>query len=152
MAWMIGCLFPALWVGWTPTSSPYLARGYAPSFGQVFFDRFSPRANILYCSCAQQPLVDSHSEPHFVSNWYSVLTTYYSCLFLRLLTGIEPRVQVDLATSTVNNRLELVQRLLRRHDMFVRSQIVRVTSSTNWNYPPHRKIGHSSSITVAMDR
>jgi hypothetical protein len=38
-----------LWVGWTPTSSLYLARGCAPSFGWVFFDRFSPRANILYC-------------------------------------------------------------------------------------------------------
>jgi hypothetical protein len=35
-----------------------------------------------------------------------------------LLAGIEPRVQVDLATSTVNNRLELVQRLLRRHGLF----------------------------------
>jgi hypothetical protein len=30
-----------LWAGWTPTSSPYLARGCAPSFGWVFFDRFS---------------------------------------------------------------------------------------------------------------
>jgi hypothetical protein len=46
----------------------------------------------------------------------------------------------------VNNRLELVQRLLRRHNLFVRSRITRVTSSTNQNYPPHRKIGHSSSI------
>jgi hypothetical protein len=44
--------------------------------------------------------------------------------------------------------LELVQRLLRRHDLFVHSRIARVTSSTNRNYPPHRKIGHSSSITL----
>jgi hypothetical protein len=47
----------------------------------------------------------------------------------------------------INNRLELVQRLLRRHDLFVRSQIARVTSSTNQNYPPHRKIEQSNSIT-----
>jgi hypothetical protein len=117
MAWLIEHLFPALWAGWTPTSSPYLARGCAPSFGWVFFDRFSPRANIMYCSCAQRPPVDSQSEPQFMSNWYSVLPTSCSCLFLRLLAGIESRVQVDLATSTVNNRLELVQRLLRRHDL-----------------------------------
>jgi hypothetical protein len=135
-----------LWAGWTPTSSPYLARGCAPSFGWVFFDRFSPRANILYCSCAQQPPVDNHSEPQFVSNWYSVLPTSYSSLFLWLLAGMEPRVQVDLATNTVNNRLELVQRLLRRHDLFIRSRITRVTSFTNRNYPPHWKIEHSSSI------
>jgi hypothetical protein len=68
MVWLIGRLFPALWEGWMPTSSPYLARGCALSFGWVFFDRFSPRANILYCSCAQRPPVDSHSEPQFVSN------------------------------------------------------------------------------------
>jgi hypothetical protein len=147
MAWLIGHLFPALWVRWTPTSSPYLGRGCTPSFGWVFFDRFSPRANILYCSCAQRPPMDIHSEPQFMSNWYSVLPTSCSCLFLQLLVGIEPHVQVDLATSTVNNHLELVQRLLRCHDLFIHSQIARVTSSTNRNYPPHRKIGHSSSIS-----
>jgi hypothetical protein len=43
-----------------------------------------------------------------MSNCYSVLPTSCFCLFLRLLAGIEPRVQVDLATNTVNNRLELV--------------------------------------------
>jgi glycerol uptake facilitator-like aquaporin len=30
MAWLIGRLFPALWAGWTPTSSPYLARDVPP--------------------------------------------------------------------------------------------------------------------------
>ena len=35
-------------------------------------------------------------------------------LVLRLLAGIELRVQVDRASSEINNTSELVQRLLRR--------------------------------------
>ena len=69
--WLIGRLFLAYGqAGRLPSSRllpPILARGCAPSFAWVFFDRFSHCANILYCSCAQRPPVDSHCEPHLVS-------------------------------------------------------------------------------------
>jgi hypothetical protein len=69
------------------------------------------------------------------------LPTSCSCLFLRLLAGIELRVQVDFATSKVNNYFELVLRLLRRHDLFIHSRIARVTSTTKSKLstsPKHR--------------
>ena len=77
---------------------------------------------LLFFSCVGRPPVKTAFG---IPPLFSIPSTLYSylqyqiayilfLLVLRLLAGIEPRVQVDRASSTVNNVSELVQRLLRR--------------------------------------
>ena len=84
--------------------------------------RFSHCANFCSSVVSDDHLSRQPSGSHLCFSIPSTLHSYSQyqiayilfLLVLRLLAGIEPRVQVDRASSTVNNVSELVQRLLRR--------------------------------------